>query len=234
MRQTPSVLMLFAAGFGTRMGTLTADRPKPLLAVAGKPMIDRALDLADAAGVARKVVNLHYHGDQIASHLAHRNDVSLSWERDEILETGGGLRNALPLLGKGPVYTLNPDAVWAGANPLSLLRAAWNGAEMDALLLLLPMRSVNGRDGHADFALAADGRISRARTAGQHLYLGAQIIRTERLAAIPDAAFSLNRLWDLMISEGRAYGVEYQGDWCDVGTPQGLAAAETLLATHHV
>lgn len=226
--------MLFAAGFGTRMGALVADRPKPLLPLAGSALIDRALDLADAAGIAKKVVNLHYLGDQIASHLAPRSDISLSWERDQILETGGGLRAALPLLGRGPVFTLNPDAVWSGANPLGQLRDAWNDALMDGLLLLLPMARVKGRVGDADFLLAPDGRISRAGQTGQHLYLGAQIIRTEGLADIPDTVFSLNRLWDQMIADGRAYGLVHKGDWCDVGTPQGLTDAETMLAATHV
>ena len=234
MRQTPSALMLFAAGFGTRMGALTAERPKPLLTVGGQTLIDHALDIADAAGIQNKVVNLHYHGDQIARHLAHRVGISLSWERAEILETGGGLRAALPLLGKGPVYTLNPDVVWAGLNPLTQLRDAWNPIAMDALLLLLPVKSVRGRVGPADFALAPDGRITRAGSIGQHLYIGAQIIRTGGLAAIPDVAFSVNRLWDQMIADNRAYGLIYPGDWCDVGTPQGLIDAEILLASHHV
>lgn len=234
MRQTPSALMLFAAGFGTRMGALTAGKPKPLLRVGGCTLIDRALVLADAAGITRRVVNLHYLGDQIASHLAGRKNIALSWEPGQIFETGGGLRHALPLLGNGPVYTLNPDAVWAGTNPLIKLRDSWDGTKMDALLLLLPTALVKGRDGRADFALAPDGRITRAGDTGQHLYLGAQIIRTEGLAAIPDAAFSLNRLWDQMITNGRAYGMIYPGDWCDVGTPQGLMDAETMLAAHHV
>lgn len=234
MRQTPNALMLFAAGFGTRMGALTTDCPKPLLTVAGKTLLDRALDLADGAGITHTVVNLHYLGDQIANHLASRHGVALSWEHEAILETGGGLRHALPLLGKGPVYTLNPDVVWAGTNPLTQLRDAWDSTTMDALLLLLPLSSVKGRSGPADFALAPDGRITRAGTTGHHLYLGAQILRTEGLATIPDKAFSLNRLWDQMIANHRAYGLIYQGDWCDVGTPQGLADATAMLAAHHV
>ena len=234
MRQTPSALMLFAAGFGTRMGTLTAAKPKPLLTLGGQTLIDRALDIADAAGIENKVVNLHYLGDQIAGHLTHRPGIALAWEHAKILETGGGLRAALPLLGKDPVYTLNPDAVFAGANPLIQLRNAWDGAKMDALLMLLPMQSVKGRDGPADFAFSRDGRITRADTTGQHLYLGAQIIRTDGLAAIPEIAFSLNRLWDQIIANGRAFGLIYQGDWCDVGTPQGLVDAAVMLAAHHV
>ena len=226
--------MLFAAGFGTRMGALTATKPKPLLTLGGQTLIDRALDIADAAGIETKVVNLHYLADQIAGHLSHRSGISLAWEHANILETGGGLRAALPLLGKDPVYTLNPDAVFAGANPLIQLGNAWDGAKMDALLLLLPVQAVQGRDGPADFALSPDGRITRAGTTGQHLYLGAQIIRTDGLAAIPEIAFSLNRLWDQIIANGRAFGLVYQGDWCDVGTPQGLADAAVMLAAHHV
>ena len=234
MRQTPSALMLFAAGFGTRMGGLTANTPKPLLTLGGQTLIDRALDIAGAAGITKTVVNLHYLGDQIAAHLAGREGISLSWERGEILETGGGLRAALPLLGADPAFTLNPDVVWAGPNPLIQLRNAWDGSAMDGLLLLLPIAAVKGRDGRADFLLAPDGRIARAGHTGQHLYIGAQIIRTDGLAAIPDSSFSLNRLWDQMIAQNRAYGLLYPGEWCDVGTPQGLIQAETLLASPHV
>lgn len=234
MRQTPNALMLFAAGFGTRMGALVANRPKPLLALDGQTLIDRALKVADQAAIQKTVVNLHYLGDQIATHLAHRPNIALSWEREQILETGGGLRAALPLLGVDPVFTLNPDAVWAGPNPLTQLQDAWDNARMDALLLLLPMSGVNGRDGRADFRLGPDGRIERAGTAGQHLYLGAQIIRTEQLADIPEAVFSLNRLWDRLIADRRAFGLIYPGNWCDVGTPQGLKDAAALLATTNV
>lgn len=226
----PEALMLFAAGFGTRMGALTADRPKPLVPVAGRPLIEHALTLADRAGIARKVVNLHYRGDQLAAHLASRPDVALSWERDAILETGGGLRAALPLLGMGPVLTLNPDVVWSGPNPLTTLLNAWVPARMDALLLLLPAPEAGRAPGKSDFLLNRDGRISRANGADGMVYLGAQIIRTEGLAAIHEQAFSLNRLWDRMIAAGRAFGLIHPGGWCDVGTPAGIAAAEALLA----
>ena len=234
MRQDPGALMLFAAGMGTRMGALTKNIPKPLLQLAGRTLIDRALDIADAAGIARKVVNLHYLGAQIATHLAPRTDTALSWERDQILDTGGGLRAALPLLGPGPVFTLNPDAVWSGPNPLSQLQAAWDGARMDCLLLLLPLSAVKGRTGAADFVHHPDGRITRAALTGQHLYLGAQVIRTDRLADIPTSVFSLNQVWDHIIADRRAYGLLYSGNWCDVGTPQGLAEAAELLASDHV
>jgi N-acetyl-alpha-D-muramate 1-phosphate uridylyltransferase len=230
MRHDPDALMVFAAGFGTRMKELTAHQPKPLIPVAGKPLIDHALAIADAAGVTRKVVNLHYLPNLLAAHLAPRRDVALSHETGQVLETGGGLRKALPLLGDGPVFTLNSDAIWTGANPLVQLRAAWDPARMDALLLLLPKDRVRGHTGPADFTLDPAGRIGRHRGADTgFLYLGAQILCTGGLAAIPDAAFSLNRLWDGMIAEGRAYGLIHQGGWCDVGSPAGIAEAEAML-----
>ena len=219
--------MLFAAGFGTRMGVLTATRPKPLIEVAGKPLIDHALELAEAAGISKTVVNLHYLGGQIAHHLRHR-DIALSWEQDQILETGGGLKAALPLLGDGPVLTLNTDAVWSGQNPLAQLLTAWDPAKMDALLLLLPAERALGHSGNGDFLLATDGRISRANGSKAPIYLGAQILKTQGLNAISEPVFSLNLLWDIAIANNRAYGLIHQGGWCDVGRPEGIALAESL------
>lgn len=225
----PFPLMLFAAGRGTRMGALTADRPKPMIPVAGRPLIDHALTLADTAGVRRTVVNLHSHGEVLAAHLAGR-EVGLSWEREALLETGGGLRKALPLLGDSPVLTLNSDAVWTGDNPLRELMAAWDGVRMEALLLLLPAAQARGHAGRGDFLMDADGRLRRAAGADGLVYLGAQILRTEGLAGIGQEVFSLNLLWDRMIAEGRAFGLVHQGGWCDVGRPEGIAEAEALLA----
>ena len=225
MRHDPDALMLFAAGLGTRMGALTASRPKPLIPVAGRPLIDHALQLTEAAHVAHVVVNLHYLPEQIEAHLAARPEISLSCE-PVLLETGGGLRQALPYLGAGPVFTLNSDAVWTGRNPIEQLRAAWRPDEMDALLLLIERGNARGHSGKGDFTIDADGRITRGPGS---VYSGAQIIRTERLAAIPDAKFSLNLLWDQMIAEGRAFGVVHQGSWCDVGRPEGIAEAEAML-----
>jgi MurNAc alpha-1-phosphate uridylyltransferase len=229
MRTEPDALMIFAAGFGTRMGAQTATRPKPLIDVAGRALLDHALDLAEGAGVGRIAVNLHYRGDQIAAHLARRPDIALSWERDEILETGGGLRLALPLLGAGPVFTLNSDAVWTGPNPLTTLKVAWR-AEMDALLLLAPPDHLRGHSGQGDFLMDRDGRITRCPKGAPGLvYLGAQIIAPEGLQEIADPVFSLNLLWDRMIAEGRAFGVLHPGGWCDVGRPEGIAEAEAML-----
>ncbi|MFN3935943.1 MAG: nucleotidyltransferase family protein [Gemmobacter sp.] len=222
-------MMLFAAGFGTRMGALTRDRPKPLIRVAGQTLLDHALAAADAAGIACKVVNLHYRGEMIAAHLAGREDVVLSWERDRILDTGGGLRAALPLLGPGPVPTLNTDAVWTGDNPVAQLISSWDGGRMAALLLLGRPELLAGRDGPGDFDLGADGRIVRG---GTLVYLGAQIIDGGSLYSIPDRVFSLNRVWDNLIAEGRAFGIIHRGGWCDVGHPEGIVAAEAMLRDH--
>lgn len=229
MRNDPKAVMLFAAGFGTRMGALTRDRPKPLIPVAGRALLDHALDLVADANL-RPVVNTHYLAGQIAGHLAGRN-VAISHETPDILETGGGLRHALPLLGEGPVMTLNTDAVWDGPNPLTLLREAWDGARMDALLVTIPPQSAVGHAGIGDFLADAQGRLTRG--AGQ-IYAGAQIIRTEMLATIPQRAFSLNLLWDRMLASGRAYGLSYPGRWCDVGHPEGIALAEGMIEGRNV
>lgn len=228
MPDSPRSLMIFAAGFGTRMGALTADRPKPLIEVAGRPLIDHALALAEGVAAKPVVVNLHYRGNQLAAHLAGRG-VRLSWERERILETGGGLRAALPLLGPGPAMILNSDGVWTGANPLAELRAAWDPARMDALLLLLPVAAARGRDGRGDFALDAAGRISRGMGGEDRLYVGASILKPDALDGIGEEAFSLNLPWNRLIAAGRAFGVEHRGGWCDVGHPAGITEAEAML-----
>lgn len=219
-------LMIFAAGFGTRMGALTADRPKPLIPVAGRALLDHALALAEAAGLSRPVINLHYRGQMIRDHLAGR-DVVFSDETAEILDTGGGLRAALPLLGPGPLLTLNSDAVWTGPNPLSALAAAFDPARMDALLMLVPHDRATGHGGTGDFAMDGAGRLSRG---GPHVYTGAQMLDPAGLAEVPDRVFSLNRLWDRAAARGRLYGLLHRGGWADVGHPSGIAAAEAMLA----
>jgi len=220
----PETLMLFAAGKGTRMAPLTDVTPKPLIPVAGRPLIDHALALARAGGARRIVVNTHHLGQQIANHLAG-SGVLISDEAEALLETGGGLKKALPLLGQGPVLTMNPDVMWSGPNPVAALRAAWDD-RMDALLMLVPVDRAQGRLGGGDFALDAEGRIARG---GPFVYTGCQIIRTEGLAAIGEPVFSLNRLWDRMIAEGRAFGIIHPGGWCDVGRPDCIPLAEAML-----
>ncbi len=219
--------MLLAAGFGTRMGALTATRPKPLIKVAGRALIDHALAIADGAGITRRVVNLHYLGDQLAAHLAGAG-VALSWERDTILDTGGGLKAALRLLGDGPVLTLNTDAVWTGANPLVQLMQAWDADRMDQLFLLLPAAQAHSATGRSDFVMDAAGRVDWAKGRDGFHYLGAQIIHP-RLLTETEQVFSLHAPWTRAMTAGRAYGVLHQGEWCDIGHPSGIAQAEDML-----
>ena len=222
--------MLFAAGFGTRMGALTADRPKPMVPVAGRPLIDHALDLVEPLGLSRVVANLHYRPDPLITHLQGRN-IAFSHEQPDILETGGGLRHALPLLGTGPVFTMNTDAVWRGPNPLSLLAQAWDPDRMDALLICIPRGNAIGHAGQGDFILGEGGQITRGPG---HVYGGVQIIRTEGLHDIAEAAFSLNLLWNRMAAAGRLFGLPYPGQWCDVGHPEGITAAERMIGAPDV
>ena len=222
----PDAVMLFAAGFGTRMGALTARCPKPLIPVAGRPLLDHALDLTQ--GIPRRVVNAHYLAPRIAEHLAGR-DVTVMVEEPQILDTGGGLRAALPHLGTDPVFTLNTDAVWSGPNPLGLLAAAWDPARMDALLLCVPLERATGRKGGGDFTFDPQGRLIRG---GDMVYTGAQILATDRLQDVPETVFSLNVNWTAMAAEGRLFGLPYPGHWTDVGHPQGIAEAEAMLARH--
>ncbi len=230
MRDTPESVMIFAAGFGTRMGALTAERPKPLIPVAGRPLIDHAIDIVRALGTQRIVANTHYLADMIEAHLVPKG-IQISREDPEILETGGGLRKALPLLGSAPVMTLNPDVVWTGPNPLNLLNDAWDATRMDALLLCLEPENAIGRTGGGDFSITQGGLLSRG---GPLIFGGAQILQTGGLAEIKETSFSLNLLWDRMIEKGRLFGLSYPGKWCDVGRPEGIVLAETLLGDHHV
>lgn len=221
---TPNAVFFFAAGLGTRMRPLTAKTPKPLIKVGQTTLIDHAIDLADEAGIGTKAANIHYLAEQLLPVLSGRN-VSVSDERTRLLETGGGLRKALPLLPPGPIFTMNTDAVWTGMNPFEQLRLAWDPARMDALLLLIPPKNAIGHQAAGDF-LSDGGRLTRGPG---HVYSGAQIIRPEGLHNIRDDVFSLNLLWDSMIARGRLFGVVHHGKWCDVGRPESLPLAEEML-----
>jgi MurNAc alpha-1-phosphate uridylyltransferase len=164
----------------------------------------------------------------MAKHLAGRT-VTISHEADRILETGGGLKAALPLLGPGPVAVLNSDGIWTGANPLVQLATAWDSARMDALLLLLPVHRTHAHGPKGDFRLDPDGRISRGAGGEDHVYIGAHILDPACLRQIDEPVFSLNRPWNDLIAAGRAYGIVHLGGWCDVGHPAGIAMAERLL-----
>jgi len=222
--------MLFAAGFGKRMLPLTQNVPKPLVRVAGKPLIDHAIDYARAAGVRKIVANLHYLPDLLEEHL-RGTDIQTLRETPEILETGGGLRNALPLLGTDAVFVMNTDAVWTGPNPLVTLAAHWDPTRMDALHLLVATSDASGHTGNGDWDRAADGRLRRG---GDFIYSGAHITKTDRLSVVPQKTFSLNVIWDAMIADGTLFGVSHAGGWCDVGRPESIPIAEALLKTGNV
>ena len=226
MAKTPFPVMIFAAGFGRRMGALTKDKPKPLVPVKGRALIDYAVDIAREGGAQTILVNLHYKHQMLADHLRDA-PVQTRLELPDILETGGGLKAALPQLGAGPVVTINSDAIWQGENPIAALRARWQPERMEALLLCIERTRAHGHSGAGDFSLAENGCLQRG---GNLVYTGVQIIKTEGLMAIEQRAFSLNLLWAQMIERQGVYGAVYRGNWCDVGHPEGLVCAQNMLS----
>lgn len=221
--------MVLAAGLGTRMQPLSADRPKPLIELAGRTLLDRVLDHLTDAGVTRIVVNTHYKADMIAEHLAPRADIILSPEPD-LLETGGGVRNALAKLGDDPFYVVNSDAVWLdGPTPaLRRLATAWDDAEMDALLLLQRTVAINGVLGPGDYFLDSEGHATRRRerSVAPFLFAGVQILHPRLFADAPDGPFSLNLLYDRAQEAERLRGLVHDGEWYHVGTPAQREQAE--------
>ncbi len=234
----PESAIVLAAGRGKRMGALTDRRPKPLIPVEGRALIDHVLDRLVAAGVRRVVVNLHYMGDAIADHLARRNDVTIAFSREvEALETGGGIVNALPMLGE-IFYTLNADIFWLdGATPaLRQLAANFDPARDDALLLMQPTARAPGYEGPGDFMLDSAGTLRRRLEAEivPFVFAGVEIVHRRLFDGAPEGAFSVNRLWDRAIDRGRLRGLVHDGEWYHVGTPNGLALAEARLHSHRV
>lgn len=229
---TAEAAMIFAAGLGTRMGMLTSNCPKPLLCVGGQTLLDHTLALVREAEIPRVVVNIHAHADQMRQHLAHAApEVKISHEVER-LETGGGLKHALPLLDAAPVFTLNIDMIWSGRNPLLTLRDAWEGNRMGALLLLVPRTGARGHLGAGDFFLSADGRITPrgASETADYVFTGAQILDPAPVHRVAEPAFSLWPVWEHLLAEGRMFGAVHSGEWTDVGTPEGLALAEAKSA----
>jgi MurNAc alpha-1-phosphate uridylyltransferase len=222
---TPFPILLFAAGKGTRMRHLATDRPKPLVPVAGRPLLDHALRHATPELAAPRVVNLHTRGQMIRDWVSDP-DVIYSDESQALLETGGGLKKAVPLLGAGPVFTMNTDTIFAGPNPLDVLARAWR-PEMGALLLCVETARAAGHLGRGDFDHHHDGRITRGHAA---IYTGVQIIDPTVLDRIDQTAFSMNVAWDILAREERLFGTPYPGRWCDVGQPESIPLAEALIA----
>ena len=226
--------MVLAAGRGERMRPVTDRLPKPLVRVGGRPLIDHVLDGLAAAGVARAVVNLWYLADLIATHLADRTtpDIVLSREAT-LLDTGGGVAKALPELGPDAFYVLSSDGLWRdGATPaLARLAAAWDDDAMDAILLLQPMADAIGFDGAGDFFIEPDGRLARRGVAASapYAYMSIQLMHPRTFDDCPTGAFSNNWVWDRALAAGRLFGLVHDGEWCHVGDPAGLAAADAWL-----
>jgi MurNAc alpha-1-phosphate uridylyltransferase len=222
--------LILAAGFGTRMGALTRDRPKALIDVAGRPLISHALDAARDAGAGPIAVNGHHEAEALADWLTENApDVTFLHESPDILDSGGAVRNAISVLGTGPIFTLNADAVWSGPSPLIGLARDWAPDRMDGLLALVPRDAAVGRRGGGDFSVDAAGRIGWDKGPSGRVYVGAQILTTERIAAHPRPAFSLVEIWNEMMEGGRLIGHAHGGRWADVGHPEGIAAAEAML-----
>ncbi len=233
----PDTAMVMAAGLGKRMRPLTASRPKPLIDVGGKPLIDHVLDKLRAAGVSRVVVNVHYLADSLEAHLASAAkglDLQLSDERDLLLETGGGLVRAAPLVGCDPFFAINSDNLWIDGptDTLRLLASHWDGEAMDALLLLVPHARAFNHRGLGDFHMDRFGRLSRRGRSkvAPYVFTGIQLVAKRLLRDAPEGPFSTNILWDRAIAEGRCFGAVHQGLWFDVGTPASVRATETALA----
>lgn len=227
--------MVLAAGLGTRMRPLTNDRPKPLVEVAGKPLIDHALDRLAEAGVARAVVNVHHFGDAVEVHLRGRiaPAITISDERDQLLETGGGLIRAQNLL-PDPFFCVNSDNVWIDGprDAFHELSDAWDPDRMDALLLMVAHTGARNFRGKGDFSMDGKGRLTRRRSGriAPFIFTGIQLVSKRLLQGAPEGPFSTNLLWTRAIEEERLYGAAFTGLWFEVGDPQAIAPTEAALA----
>jgi N-acetyl-alpha-D-muramate 1-phosphate uridylyltransferase len=237
-RLVSDTAMVMAAGLGKRMLPLTANKPKPLIEVAGRTLLDHMLDHLEDAGIAKAVVNVHYLPEQIEAHLAKRDRPHsvISDERALLLETGGGMVKAWRAgLLPDPFYCVNSDNVWidGSRNTLFDLSDGWDPETMDALLLIVPKERAFEHRGKGDFHLETDGRLRRRgkdEDSAPYIYIGAQIVSHRLLRDPPDGPFGTMNLWERAIAEGRLYGVVHAGEWFDMGTPESIPPAEARLS----
>lgn len=232
----PATAFVLAAGLGTRMRPLTDDRPKALVEVGGRALIDHMLDRLAEGGARRFVVNVHYFADKLEAHLKTRTDLDIviSDERDALLETGGGLKKARGLLGDDPIWVANTDSVWIepdSGRAVRDLAAAWNPETMDAALLLAPMERTTGFDGAGDFFIDGDNHLAFRNDApsAPFNYMGVHITKPSVIDGVADSAFSLSKIWRQLAPQGRLTGIVMDGDWMHVGDPASRDVAETRL-----
>ena len=232
----PSTAMVLAAGLGLRMRPLTNDRPKPLIEVGGKPLIDHLLERLEAQGVGRIVVNVHAFADQMRAHLQNRRgpaEILISDESANLLETGGGVKNARPLLGEEPIWVANSDYIWIedGQPALEMVAAAWDPQRMDSCLIVVPKARTSGFDTPGDFFRHPDGRLEHrdGRPEAPLHCFGVQILDPTLVYAVAEEKFSLFRVWMAAQAQGRLMGVMPGGFWMQVGDPASLDAAEAGL-----
>ncbi|WP_341482625.1 nucleotidyltransferase family protein [Microvirga solisilvae] len=235
-QRKPHTAIVLAAGLGTRMLPITASMPKPLVKVAGQSLIDFALDKLHEAGIGTVVVNVHHFADMLEAHLRTRAfpKIVVSDERDQLLETGGGVKKALPFLGQDPFITFNSDSMWIeGDNPnLKRLVEAWDAERMDILMLVAPLSTSVGYEGKGDFHRDADGTLRRRGDdpSSDFVYAGVAIVKPEMVEGSPDGAFSANAFYNRAIANGRLHGLPLEGQWLHVGEPHTIGEAEKCLA----
>ena len=228
--------MVLAAGLGKRMLPVTATKPKPLVHVGGRTLLDHNLDRLAEAGIETAIVNVHHFADLVEEHLRDRQRprIIISDERDRLLETAGGIKLALPLIGSDPFLSLNSDSLWIEGPQSNLTRLlrTWNADRMDILMLLAPTATSLGYEGFGDFVMDPSGRLRRRREheVTPFVFAGVAIMKPELFADTPDGPFSNNLLYDRAIEAGRLYGMRLDGQWLHVGTPESIAAAEECLA----
>ncbi len=237
MNKKPRIAFVLAAGLGTRMRPFSAELPKPLVPLAGRPLLDHVLDRIATAGIPRAIVNVHYRADQIEAHLGTRTRpaITISDERDALLETGGGAARILPLVDGEPFLIHNSDTVWIeppDTDNIARLSEAWDDSRMDSLLLLADAATSLGYSGRGDFVMSEDGHLERVAKGNTSplVFAGVSIAHPRLFAGCPDGPFSLNHVWDRAIAAGRLYGLRLEGVWMHVGDPAALAAAEERIA----
>lgn len=231
--------MIMAAGKGTRMMPLTADRPKPLVEVGGVALLDHVLDHLRDADVGKVVINAHYRAEQIEEHMARQAadlDVTISDERETLLDTGGGLVRALPFISDDPFLCVNADNWWTNdtGNAFVRLMRAWDDNIMDVLMLLVPLNKAENTQGQGDFDMAGDGRLTRRATdaQGSYVWTGIQMLSKRLIVEPPSEVFSTNIFWDRAIRRGRCFGLQHKGLWFDVGYPAAITSTEQKLMSH--